>query len=248
MATDLTDLTGSVYVTAAVTATGDPNLPESSVKDTLNWGQVDAVAFGADYDQMWHDKRTIAAAATDNIDLQAETNSLGHTCVFTSVQNVLIKNATDPDEVAMYFVATLDSPDATWSVSDVVKDGDTGAIWTGTIFKVIDTSNFVILLDAGFAYADVDVADLIDNDTAPSTGDSYSKAVQAGPQLKIGVAAANPADLWLGTTEYEWLDTDKYSLHNGDWTIAAGAKVLKVENLSTVLPASLEIIVLGSEA
>jgi hypothetical protein len=248
MATDLTNINGSIYINSNVQATGTTALSQSNASDNLNWNVTSTIVLGDDYDQMWHDERTIAASATDNIDLQGETNAFGHTVVFTSVENVILKNSTDLDDVAMYYVATLAAPDASWNALDVVTDGDTGLIWTGTIFNVIDDSNYVILLDTGFAYADVDVLDLIDNSTAATTGTTFTKAVQAAPQLKIGVAAANPANLWLGTTEYEWLDADKYSVHSGSWTISAGAKIIKVENLNTILPATLEIMVFGSEA
>ncbi len=250
MATDLTGLTGNINFQAIINASKQSTLTESNSVDALNWANNVETVLGSTYDQLWHDKRTIAKSATDNIDLQGEANSFGHTVVFTSVSNVVLYNSTTAATVATYFVATTGNAQATWAVSDVVQNHTTGGgvagdDWTGTISHVIDTSNFVILLATG-TFATVDITNDIDNDTR-SQEDTFTKAVQAAPELKIGVAAANPVDLWLGLTEFEFLAQDEYSIHKGTWTVGAGAKVLKVENLG-VIPANIDIIVVGSEA
>lgn len=249
MATDLTNITGSVLLNAGVNASNISALTESVANDSLNWTFTSVVDLGTTYDQMWHDNAALAKEASDTIDLQAQVNSFGHTCVFTEVSNIIIKNSTTSAAIATYFIATTDGAQATWAATDVVQnftdDGETaGSQWTGTIHHVIDASNFVVLLVTG-TYDLVIDADGIDNDTR-SQEDGLTKSLVTDPQLKIGVAAANPVDFWLSTTEFEWLNPNEYTAHAGTWTVAAGSKNLKIENLG-LIPAQYEIIVLGNE-
>ena len=147
MATDLTNLNGHIYLNAKVTATGDTNLSESTVADAIDWSQNDTIEFGATYDQMWHDQRTVAGLTADDIDLQGESNSFGDTITLTSVTHIIIKNVTTDAAIATYFRCTTDNPQATWVATDDVRN-KTGAgdDWTGTIHYKIDNSNYVIEL------------------------------------------------------------------------------------------------------
>lgn len=245
MATDLTGLAGFIYVNVKTSATKAGDL--GAAVDALDHKESLDVEFEAGVlDQVWHDQRDIAALGTDNLDLQALVNAFGHTCVLTSVRAVFVKNTVSAAEVAKYFRATTGSAQATWVADDVVRNlTGAGDDWTGTIHTVISSTVFVIKLVTG-TYADVDVADTIEN-TTRSQNDTFTKATEAAPTLRLGVAGSDPVNLWLGLTELELVKQSEISLHIGSWVVGAGARVLAIENLNPI-PAQFEIIVLGAEA
>lgn len=243
MATDLTNLTGFSYVNLGFQATRADGL--GSATDVVNIQEKNAASFADGDNQMWHDRRTLAAAADEDLELDALLTFSGYATGFTSIQQVYIKNSTTAAELAVYFRVTTANAQATWDATDVVRN-KTGAgdDWTGTIHSVIDTTHFVIALVTG-AYADVAIADDIEN-TTHASDDTFTKAAEAGATLRIGASAGgDPVDIWLGTTETEDLKYGEISFHVGDWTVGAGAdNDLFVENIG-VIPAKYDIMVVG---
>ena len=249
MATDLTNLAGQIYLATTLTATGTTLLPESVATDAINWSHADAVVFGATYDSQWTATGALAKLASVDIDLQNEDNSFGQAVIFTSISNLIIKNATPAATIATYFKVLVGASQATWVATDVVRN-KTGAgdDWTGTISHKVDNDNFVILLTTG-TYATVANADDIEN-TTRAQDTTMTKSLVVDPVLKVGVAAGTPADLWLSTTENEWIGAGGYTAHSSGttpWAVAAGSNNLKIENLG-LIPAEYDIIICGSSA
>jgi len=82
---------------------GDDTKDKKTVSIAPSWD------FGSDAEEadlVWHDLRTIAASADDDIDLGALTDRFGQTLVFANVKAILIWNRTDEATTAPAHTAT----------------------------------------------------------------------------------------------------------------------------------------------
>ncbi len=83
-------------ITLALNCSYTNALDLSTVTDALAKAYVDSLATGTGLDQsdvLWHDRRTLASAGTENLDLAGVlTNSFGATATFVKVKLVLIIN------------------------------------------------------------------------------------------------------------------------------------------------------------
>lgn len=139
---------GCVYTNALDLTTTDDSLAKQYKWTTTNGTGTDQA------DQLWHDTRTLAAGATDNLDLAGGvTNAFGTTMTFAKVKGVFIKNnsttsgeyftvgnATAP--VQLWFGATtgtelLQHDACTLHVNN--KSGWTVTAATGDTLKIVNS-------------------------------------------------------------------------------------------------------------
>lgn len=97
MASDLTGLAG--FLELIVHLTAQRALDLGTPEEELRFAIREKISFGSgadQADQLWHDRATIAADGTLNLDLLGElTNSFGQTVNFATVKAVLIHNRSD---------------------------------------------------------------------------------------------------------------------------------------------------------
>lgn len=93
----------TALVKAQVRATAKKALDESTPSDELNYD--DKLTFkhdedaGLKGDEIWHDKRTLAASGSDTLDLAGSlTNAFGETITFAKVRAILIHNTSDDQD------------------------------------------------------------------------------------------------------------------------------------------------------
>lgn len=130
MATDLTDLRGKLEVSLEITAKKaiDLGIPEAALKIA----KALALTFGTDANQanqIWWDRRTLAADAIDAIDLAGTlTNPLGGTAEFANVKALVIFNRSDE---------SLDAHTATDARLTMGQNGEANT-WPGPMKTVAD--------------------------------------------------------------------------------------------------------------
>jgi hypothetical protein len=94
MATDLSDLSGSIRVSASAIATKVGDL--STANENLAYSSITSLVFGSAttlVDQIFTDTRTIATSTTDSIDLVGGlTNKFGVTINFAKIKAVIVVN------------------------------------------------------------------------------------------------------------------------------------------------------------
>ena len=97
MATDLTALVASVSI--AVNATAKKSIDLSVPEAVLDAGKKVSLAFGSGVgqaDQVWWDRRSLAGAASEEIDLAGSlTNAFGATVTFANIKAIVVFNRSD---------------------------------------------------------------------------------------------------------------------------------------------------------
>ncbi len=97
MATEWTGMVGEIKTAISIVAS--QALDNTTPQDNVNQLLKDSVAFGTGDDQcneIWHDRRTLGAAANETLDLSGSlVNGLGHTVDFASVKLIFIHNRSD---------------------------------------------------------------------------------------------------------------------------------------------------------
>lgn len=155
MATDLTDLKGSVNVSLRLTATkaGDLSSPNDPLSKAINT----AFTFGTGEDQinqLWSDSRSLAGAASESLDLSGVlTNAFGVTCQFSKVKAILIHNISDDAaailevggaaaaQVPLFFKHTSDIILVNQGAYFLACDPVTGYTVTGTTADILKMLN-----------------------------------------------------------------------------------------------------------
>jgi len=103
MATDLTDLAGRIYLDVSMTA--QKALDLSTPQDTLQYRPSLEYTFGDDpdvageADQIFHDQFTIAASASETINLSTCLNPFGTATGFDDIKAVIIRNVSDDAQI-----------------------------------------------------------------------------------------------------------------------------------------------------
>ncbi len=131
MATDLTALTASLGI--SVTANAARALDLSTPADALSLAIANAFSFGSGANmanQIWHDRRILAGAASEELDLAGSlTNAFGQSVTFAKIKALLIRNRSG-EVIGAHAVAT----DAALTAGGAVANA-----WVGPFGAANDT-------------------------------------------------------------------------------------------------------------
>lgn len=170
MATDFTALTTSLGITLSGTAQKSTDL--STTTDPLTITESLALTFGTGAgkaDQRWHDRRLLAASASENLDLAGSLiNAFGGTVTFANVKIIFVRNVSDETTTSPAHTAT-DAAIAVGAAASNVFQGpfqdttDAVNIAAGGVFLVgrADTSGWTVTASSGdmLKVANLDGAD-----------------------------------------------------------------------------------------
>lgn len=143
MATDLTALDGNISL-SAIFAT-QKGLDLSTPADSLNISKILEYAFGTGAgkaDQIWHDRRVLAASADEDLDLAGVlTNWAGATVTFANIKAIIVINRSDetttsPAHTATDASITVGGAAATQFVGPLVDATDKVQVEAGGVFLV----------------------------------------------------------------------------------------------------------------
>jgi hypothetical protein len=162
MATDLTGLEAKIKASIVATAQKavDPDcVAEAPLDktDTLSptFGSGDNAA-----DQMWHDRRTLAGAATEDLDLAGvEPNAFGTTVTFAKIKAIFIHNTSDDQDTPT---------DASMTIGNAAATQFVGPFGAAAHTLTLEAGDWVIItcLKAGWACTGgaLDLLKILNND------------------------------------------------------------------------------------
>jgi len=153
----------SVVALGQVNWTATKTLDLSSVVDSDSKQIRESLDFGTGAgkaNQVWHDRRTLAASASEDLDLAGGlTNSVGETVTFTKIKAVLIHNRSDEDIETPSHSQT----DAEIQVGPDATNGFTGPFADASDRLVLAAGASVLLVHPGDGWTvTADTGDLLE--------------------------------------------------------------------------------------
>lgn len=175
MATDLTQLAG--FIELAIKLTSGKSADLATALAELSAGVKDALTFGTgdgQINQIWHDRRTLAASTPEDIDLAgALTNAHGGTVTFATVKFLFIHNRSDKQG----------TPTAA-----VLRIGGGTHEWQGFFAAAAD--KLTLRDGAWLVWASPNTGETVTVDTADDIGIEETAALQAEYDIVVaGVSA-----------------------------------------------------------
>lgn len=177
MATDLTGFGASAKVQALISWYAQKKLDLSTPKDQASLNPQEALEFGtgSDYsDMVWHDRRILAAAATDQLDLSGGlTNSFGVAVTFAKVHAILIHNRSDETLTAAAHGVTHTANAAVLDCGPSAANGALLLKATGDIVTLAAGDWFMLFSKAGktITAATGDLLDIVETATLEAAYD-----------------------------------------------------------------------------
>jgi hypothetical protein len=117
MATDWTTMVSTLKASISITATKTLEALKNVVTDAIDMSWSDKPAFGSGSGQVneaWQDVRTLAGAATEDLDLAGVLiNGRGQTVTFAKIKAIFIKNTSDEQATATDAAMTIGNAAAT---------------------------------------------------------------------------------------------------------------------------------------
>jgi hypothetical protein len=138
----------------------------SSPVDNLSFSVTDSLTNGDAIDlanMVWHDRRTLGAATTEDIDLAASlTSAFGTTLTFTKIKGLFIKNRSVATDAILSVGGDTNSVPLFGATNDLIKIGPDGLLawWNPAaagIAVTAGTGDIIQIANAGAASADYDI-------------------------------------------------------------------------------------------
>ncbi len=131
MATDLTDVAGTILDSVRITSKKSADL--SVPQDPFSLSVSKSVTFGSGDDQMdqiWHDQRTLALSTSEDLDLSgALVNAFGGSVLFATVKLIMIQNVGGNRANLAVGGAALNTADLFFSDSTDIMLLDDGGVF-----------------------------------------------------------------------------------------------------------------------
>lgn len=153
-------VTGSITLAASARQTATPDLGDAAANLAVKLAVSLANGTGAaQFDKVWGDERTLAASATEDLDLAgtALLDTYGTAVAFTKV--TLLAVIADPG-----------------NTNNVVVGAAAANAWTG----MLNSTGTITLRPGGFAFIGVGAADLSGHTVTAGTGDLLKVANSGG--------------------------------------------------------------------